>query len=175
MTYTTAIGVMTEGLPEFTDLVYEHQRMVFSIAYHFLHDRTAAEDVAQEVFLKLHRNLSSLKSEAHVIAWLRKVASHRCIDYVRRRRQELPLDELPEPAFEPVAGDPLLAARLKRTVASLPPKARIVVVLRYQEDLEPEEIARELGWRLNTVKSLLHRSLAMLREKLSRKFGEAKQ
>jgi RNA polymerase sigma-70 factor, ECF subfamily len=62
---------------------------------------------------------------------------------------------------------------LRRMVASLPPKARIVVVLRYQEELEPEEIAHMLGWRVNTVKSRLCRSLAMLRKKMGCTFGEA--
>jgi len=65
-----------------------------------------------------------------------------------------------------------LDRRLRRTVASLPPKARMVVVLRYQEDMEPVEIADALGWRLNTVKSHLQRSLAMLRTKLGRVLGE---
>jgi RNA polymerase sigma-70 factor (ECF subfamily) len=57
-------------------------------------------------------------------------------------------------------------------VASLPPKARIVVVLRYQEELEPAEIARVLGWRVNTVKSQLQRSLNILRQKLGRTLGD---
>jgi RNA polymerase sigma-70 factor, ECF subfamily len=61
---------------------------------------------------------------------------------------------------------------LRRAVASLPPKARIVVVLRYQEDLEPEEIARVLGWRLNTVKSRLGRALKLLRSKLGGVIGD---
>ena len=171
MANTTAIGTMTADLPEFAELVSMYQRMVFSIAYHFLHDRAAAEDVAQEVFLKLHRILPSLKSEAHTSAWLRKVTSHRCIDYARRRRRDLPLDEIPEPTSESTPGDPLIVSLLQRTVASLPPKARIVVILRYQEELEPAEIARLLGWRLNTVKSQLQRSLATLRKKLGCTLG----
>jgi RNA polymerase sigma-70 factor (ECF subfamily) len=163
---------MTADLPEFAEAVHMYQRMVFSIAYHFLHDRAAAEDVAQEVFLQLHRTLPSLESEAHISAWLCKVTGHRCIDYARSRRRDLALDDIPEPAAEPKPGDPLVASLLQRTVASLPPKARIVVVLRYQEDLEPAEIARVLGWRLNSVKSQLQRSLVMLRKKLGCRLGD---
>lgn len=169
----TAIGVADADLPDFPELVRSHQRRVFSIAYRFLHDRAVAEEVAQDVFLKLHRALPSMKSEAHIAAWLYRVTSRLCIDYARRRRKrETPIDEIPEPASEIAPGDPLMARLLRRMVASLPPKARIVVVLRYQEELEPEEIARVLGWRLNTVKSQLRRSLAVLREKLGRTLGE---
>jgi RNA polymerase sigma-70 factor (ECF subfamily) len=172
MADTAAIGVMTANVGEFRDLVHAHQRMVFSIAYHFLRDRAMAEDIAQEVFFQLHRSLPSIKSESHATAWLCKITSHRCIDYARRQRKHLALEEIPEPACADSAGDPLMARRLQRMVASLPPKARIVVVLRYQEDMEAEEIAKTLGWRLNTVKSQLHRSLAMLRKKLERNSGE---
>jgi len=174
MANTTAIGTIAHDLPDFPEVVRTHQGRVFSIAYHFLHDRAVAEEIAQDVFLQLYRTLPSLESEAHVTAWLRKVTSHRCIDYARRRRPDLALHEIPEPASETMPGDPLMARRLRRMVASLPPKARIVVVLRYQEELEPEEIAGMLGWRLNTVKSQLQRSLAMLREKLGRTLGEVK-
>ncbi len=172
MANETAIGTMTVELPEFAELVHTYQRMVFSIAYHFLHDRADAEDVAQEVFLQLHRTLPSLKSETHISAWLCKVTSHRCIDASRKRRMDLPLDEIAEPTSKCKPGDPLMASLLQRTVASLPPKARIVVILRYQEELELEEIARVLGWRLNTVKSRLQRSLAILRKKLGRSLGD---
>ncbi len=174
MADATAIGFVAAELPEFADLVRAHQSMVFSIAYHFVHDRAVAEELAQDVFLQLHRTLSSLQSEAHVVAWLRKVTSHRCIDYTRRQRPEVSLDEAPPLVSDPPQGDPLLSLRLRRIVASLPPNARIVVVLRYQEDLGPEEIAKLLGWRVNTVKSQLHRSLAMLKEKLGRDLGDVK-
>jgi RNA polymerase sigma-70 factor, ECF subfamily len=172
MANTTAIGIMADELPDFPELVRLHQRMVFSVACNVLHDRAAAEEIAQDVFLQLHRNLRSMQSQAHVIGWLYKVTSHRCIDYARRRRQDLALDEIAEPAAETKPEDPIMVRRLRRMVASLPPKARIVVVLRYLEGLETDEIARVLGWRLNTVKSQLQRSLAILREKLSRALGE---
>ncbi len=172
MANTTAIEIAANDLPDFEELVRTHQRMVFSISYHFLHDHALAEEVSQDVFLRLFRSLSSMQSQAHVSAWLCKVTTHRCIDYARRRRQDVALDEIPEPSSESLPGDPLMSRRLQKMVASLPPKARAVVILHYQEDLDPEEIARVLGWRLNTVKSQLQRSLMMLRSKFGRSFGE---
>ncbi|MEK7406214.1 MAG: sigma-70 family RNA polymerase sigma factor [Acidobacteriota bacterium] len=153
----------------FADLVREHQAMVFSIAYHFLHDRTLAEEVAQDVFLQLHRALPALKSAEHVTFWLRRTTSHRSIDYARRRRvRQVSLEEAPELSTAPDPGDPMLARRLRRLVASLPEKPRLVVTLRYQEGLEPDEIARVLAMPVRTVKSHLQRSLAILRDKASR-------
>ena len=65
----------------------------------------------------------------------------------------------------------MLERRLRQLVASLPPKQRMVVVLRYQEDLEPEEISELLRVPVGTVKSQLQRSLAILREKVARTMG----
>src|SRR3974390_206885 len=69
---------------QFAVAVRAHQSMVFGIAYHFLRDWAAAEEVAQDVFLQLYRNFGELESDAHVTFWLRKVTSHRCVDYLRR-------------------------------------------------------------------------------------------
>jgi RNA polymerase sigma factor (sigma-70 family) len=96
---------------EFEDLVRRHQRMVFSLAFHFLRDRAAAEEVAQDVFLRLHRHLDSLGAGEGVVFWLRRVTSNRCIDYARQRRfRLLSFDTAPEPAVEPHARDPAVAA-----------------------------------------------------------------
>jgi RNA polymerase sigma-70 factor (ECF subfamily) len=158
---------------EFADLVREHQGMVFSIAYHFLHDRALAEEVAQEVFLSLHKSLASLESPAHVLHWLRRTTCNRCIDSTRHRRLEpkVGLESAPEPSAFDAPGDPMLSRRLRQLVASLPAKQRMVVIMRYQEDLEPEEIAALLEMPLGTVKSQLQRSLAILREKVKRTMG----
>ena len=160
---------------DFAGLVRQQQAMVFSIALHFLRDRQAAEELAQDVFLHLHQHLGSLKSPQHVTFWLRKVTNHRCIDYARRRKwSQVSLDDVPELPAATTAGDPLLRRRLRQLVASLPENARAVVILRYQEDLTPTEIAEVLTMSVATVKSHLQRSLAMLREKVERVIGDAR-
>jgi RNA polymerase sigma-70 factor (ECF subfamily) len=157
----------------FEDLVRRHQRMVFSMALHSLRDRSAAEEVAQDVFLRLHTHLDSVGSSEGVVFWLRRVTSNRCIDYARQRRfRLLSFDNAPEPSVDAESRDPLLSRRLRRLVASLPKRSRMVVILRYQEDLMPEEIARVLDTPVASVKSQLHRALRMLREKMIRVVGD---
>jgi RNA polymerase sigma-70 factor (ECF subfamily) len=165
------VPISAEASPamEFASLVRQQQGMVYSLALHFLHDPAAAEEVAQDVFLELHNSLGKLSSAEHITFWLRKVTSHRCIDRARRKRwQQLSLEEVPEPSVEGSRPDPLLKRSLRRLVASLPETARMVVILRYQEDLTPTEIAEVLSMPVATVKSQLQRSLAMLREKMTR-------
>jgi RNA polymerase sigma-70 factor (ECF subfamily) len=174
---STSLGQVAEIelIPDFPTLLRQHQRMVFSIALHIVRDRMAAEEISQDVFLKLHQCFLSMKSAAHIEFWLRRVTVHRAIDYARKHRSDpdVALDELQIPAIDTPGGDPFLTRRLQTLVASLPEKARAVVVLRYQEDLMPEEIAKLLEMPVGTVKSHLQRSLAMLREKLGRTLGEA--
>jgi RNA polymerase sigma-70 factor (ECF subfamily) len=167
--------VTAQPVLDFAGLVRQHQAMVFSLAWRFLHDRGVAEEVAQEVFLSLHRNLGGIQSPAHAVAWLRKVTAQRAIDEGRRRqrRPQVALDKIAEPAASEQASgaarDPLLEETLRRMVASLPETQRMVMVMRYQEDLDPSEIGQMLDMPVATVKSHLQRGLAMLREKLARR------
>ncbi len=155
---------------EFEKVERQHQAMVFSLARSFLGNWEAAEDVAQEVFLQLYHHLGSICSPLHLRGWLRRVTAHRCIDMARRgpRLQPVSLEQMPEPATSWVHSDPLLAGTLERLVGSLPPKARLVLILRYQEEVEMREIAELLDMPLNTVKSSLRRSLEILRAKMTR-------
>jgi len=158
---------------DFADIVHRYQAMVFSIALHFLADAPAAEELAQDVFLQLHASLAELQSEEHVKFWLRKVTAHRCIDWKRRRKlPQVSLDDAQEPAAPVTLADPLLSRRLRKLVASLPEKPRLIVILRYQEDMTLDEIAGVLAMPLATVKSHWQRSLVMLREKVTRTMGE---
>ena len=157
----------------FAALVREHQAMVFSVARNFLRDRAIAEEVAQEVFLHLYRHLAAIESPEHLKYWLRKVAGHRCIDYARRNQmQTVEWEEVSEPAAPAKTADVMLQQMLRRYVGTLPDMPRLIVTLRYQEDMEPTEIAEALEMPLNTVKSHLRRSLAILREKVGRSLGE---
>jgi RNA polymerase sigma factor (sigma-70 family) len=82
------------------------------------------------------------------------------------------LDQIAEPASPAAQPDPMLSRRLRQLVASLPGNWRALIVLKYQEDLENEEIARTLGMPVGTVKSQISRALDFLRGKAARVMGE---
>lgn len=152
----------------FGALVRSQQRAVYSLALRMLSDRQQAEDLAQEVFLRLYRNLSSVGSLAHLSFWLRKVTLNGAIDRLRRetRYEAVPLEQAGDISSEATNADPLLERRLRSLLGQLAPAPRAVLLLRYQEDLDPTEIARTLSMSVNTVKSHLKRSLALLRESI---------
>jgi RNA polymerase sigma-70 factor, ECF subfamily len=155
---------------DFAGVLKDNQSMVFSLALRFVRDRAGAEELAQDVFLQFYQQLDKIESPAHATWWLRRTVCHRSIDEVRKRkiRPRLGLDSVPEPADRSTPPDLMLQGRIRQMVDALPEKARMVVTLRYQEDLDPTEIADVLGMPISTVKSHLHRSLTLLRARLQK-------
>ena len=157
-----------EWQPDFEQLVDEHQSMVFSLALRMTGDRGLAEEIAQDVFLELDRSMSKIDSPLHALYWLRRVAMSRSADALRRRKVR-GMDLWVE--FEESHGVRLeqrsspLGSRLEGLLSTLPEPQRAALVLRYQEDLTPEEIAATLDAPLATVKSHLQRGLKLLRAK----------
>lgn len=139
--------------------------MVYSLARNSLGNAAQAEELAQDVFLELFRNLNKIESPAHLTAWLRRTAMNRCIDHSRKwsTRTEVPMLERVEHAAPESTSDALLSSLLREQVALLPDWQRAVVVLRFQEDMDLSEIAETLAIPINTVKSRLHRALESLR------------
>jgi RNA polymerase sigma-70 factor, ECF subfamily len=153
----------------FASLIRQHQRVVYSLAFRMLSDGHEAEDLAQEVFMQLHRRLADIESDAHLLFWLRRVTTNLAIDRLRQdqKHRVLPLDDDPGIADEPMESDPLLQRRLRALIAQLPAAPRAIVLLRFQEDMDPTDIAEALDMSINTVKSHLRRSMETLREQLS--------
>lgn len=153
----------------FAQLVERHEAMVYSLCYHYFGDRGRAEEIAQDVFLQLYRNLGAIETESHLLFWLRQVATRRCIDQTRRARlKAVSLDDAGELRAAERHADPLRDRKLRELIAELPDTQRAVVTLRYQEDLDPSEICRIVDMPVNTVKSHLHRALQSLRRKLEK-------
>lgn len=151
----------------FATIVADHEAMVFSLAYHFFNDRSRAEEIAQDVFLQLYRKLDGIQSPSHLTHWLRQVTTRRCIDGLRRTKlRAVPLEAIEEIATSDRPADPFLDRRMRQLITGLPDMQRVIVTLRYQEDLDPSEIARIIEIPVNTVKSHLHRALQSLRRKL---------
>jgi RNA polymerase sigma-70 factor, ECF subfamily len=157
-----------EWQPEFEQLVDANQSMVFSLAWRMTGDRGLAEEIAQDVFLEMDRHLNRIESAEHACFWLRRVTMSRATDALRRRRVR-GVDlwvEIDENHGAPVEEhNSPLAARLEQLLTTLPEPQRAALVLRYQEDLSPEEIAATLDAPLATVKSNLQRGLKLLRAK----------
>jgi len=155
---------------KFRSLVEHHQSMVFSIALRVTGEFGVAEEVAQDAFLELHRSGERLESEDHIRFWLRRVTVHRATDALRsrQRRPEAAAEEwMDEQRTEVVEArlDYGIAARLDELLRALPEAMRVAVVLRYQEDMLPDEIATLLGQPVATVKSNLQRGLQLMRRK----------
>lgn len=146
-------------------LVVAYQRTVYSLALRMLGARDLAEDLTQDVFMLLSDNLHRIESKEHLALWLRKVTSHRAIDRLRRRSRfaMTPLDEEAQMFSTVDDGDPLFQRQLQLVLSELTPPARAVLLLRYQEDLDPAQIAQTLDMPVNTVKSHLKRSLEHMR------------
>ncbi len=156
----------------FREVVETHQRMVFSLAFRVTGEYGAAEEVAQDVFLELHRSAEKLADGDHMRYWLRRVTVHRATDSIRKRgrQPENGAEEWDDgygeaASAEPFRVTPAMEARLEELLGSLPETLRIPIVLRYQEDMLPEEIALLLKQPIATVKSHLQRGLKLLRRK----------
>lgn len=154
-------------LAAFRELIRAYQDTVYTLALRMVKVPEDAEELAQDVFVSAHRHLGKIASEAHLLFWLRRTVCHRAIDRLRQRPPYplMPLDATAEIPAADTGADPLLERCLRDLVLQLPPMPRAVVLLRYQEDLDPPDIARTLGTPLNTVKSHLKRSLALLRRR----------
>jgi RNA polymerase sigma-70 factor (ECF subfamily) len=172
-------GARIQRVREFHELVKAHQGRIYSLAFRIVADSGMAEEIAQDAFLQLHGSLDRIESEEHALAWLRRTRVHRATDALRRRakRVEFMAEEFEDgrdvSGLNDVSrGFNALANRVEQLVATLPEMQRVIVLLRYQEDLLPEEIATALGLPVATVKSHLQRGLQLLRTKSERTLKE---
>lgn len=158
----------------FTRLVEAYQIPVYNLAYRMLGDAREAEDAAQETFLRVYTRLSTYQTDKKFSSWLLAIASHYCIDRLRRRRFTwLSLDELP--FLEQAAGtrnQPEEAAmrreerdEVHKMLDQLPPQYRAAVILRYWYELSYREIAEVMETTESAVKSRLYRAREMLAQR----------
>ncbi len=151
-----------------TLLLPAFRRRVFGLAYSFLRNRDAAEDVTQEVFIKVWRALPGFDGRASLSTWIYAIARNASLSALRSLRPQSSLSD-PEvmeavESFNPAPSADILAERaaLLRLLDQLPTKQRQVVMLFYMEEQSHEEVATMLAMPVGTVKTLLHRARARL-------------
>lgn len=170
---TVIEGCQAGDRDAFRLLFERHQDRVYTVAlYFFGGDEATAHDITQQVFLKLFSRIGQFQGDAEFSTWLYRVTTNACVDEQRKRRRFLPFGAaaFTEPRArgaqeERVAGAELTGA-VARAVASLKPKLRVVMLLKYFEELSYEEIAAALGCSPGTVASRLNRGHRILARKL---------
>jgi RNA polymerase sigma-70 factor (sigma-E family) len=153
-----ATGMATTWDEPFVDLYRDRYDAMVRLAYLLTGDRAAAEELTQDAFVAVHRNWGRASNPP---AYLRTAVVNACRSWGRRKVLER--DRRPAPP-EPSM---LAADELWDTLLTLPERQRTAVVLRFYEDLPDAEIADVLGCRQGTVRTLVHRALAALKEELS--------
>jgi RNA polymerase sigma-70 factor, ECF subfamily len=158
----------------FRSLFERHKDRVYSVAlYFFGGDEATAADVTQQVFLKLFTRIGQFKGEAEFTTWLYRLTTNACVDEQRKRRRVQQFGEgfeLNEPRERRTQEESVARAEVKRSVeqavAALKPKLRVVMLLKYFEEMSYEEIADVLGLSKGTVASRLNRGHKALARRL---------
>lgn len=164
----------------FTSLVDAYGGPVYNLCYRMLGNPVEAEDAAQETFIRAYTRLNTYDQDRKFVNWILSVASHYCIDQLRRRRVTwLSIEDLPYPQLEDYNDGPeeilmrTEAGRdIQRQLCCLPPDYRLVLVLRYWYELSYREISETTGDTESAIKSRLHRARLMLMQELQG--GDAK-
>ena len=148
-------------------LYHQYKRRVFGMAHRIVGPNDA-EEVAQEVFVRVYRGLAAFRGDSALSTWIYRLTVNAALSYLARRgrRQEIPVDDsLSEVAAPPIAErDPGLAARIETALGQLPAGYRAILVLHDVEGLSHEECAEILECRVGTCKSQLHKARARMRE-----------
>ena len=161
----------------FTTLVTKYQKWVHTLIWRKIGDFHTAEEITQDVFLKVYKKLSTLKPSDNFTGWLYVIATRRCLSWFRKKQLPMtsldatPISELEEfywTQYEAERSEQISLERqrdlVKRLLEKLPESERTVVTLHYLAEMSCEKISEFLGVSPNTVKSRLHRARARLRK-----------
>ncbi|MBM3495198.1 MAG: sigma-70 family RNA polymerase sigma factor [Armatimonadetes bacterium] len=174
---------------EFEEIFELHYRRVYRLIYRMVRNESDAADLTQETFIRVYRALPRLRLDCARAAWVRRIATNLCVDFVRRRRLNLvsagtmlpeqidgsvgvngpTSDDHQDPAHLFMRDES--ARMVHRAVDSLPPDYRTVILLHHLEDMRVDEIAEVLRVPVGTVKSRLSRARQALHRKLAVHFA----
>ncbi len=171
----------------FHELVGQYKKKIYFLAYDITGDHQEAEDISQEVFIKMFRSLKNFRRDAKMSSWLYQITVNASIDSLRKKssKPKRSIDEFEQISIqEQLLGgtvqslDPQRSAEfsqiqnhISKALQKISPKERTVFVMRHYNDLKLNEIAEILNVTIGTVKSLLFRAIKKLRKELSSYMG----
>lgn len=157
----------------FSELVERYKNLVYGIVFRMVSDRAQVDDLAQEVFLKVHRGLPYFRGDARLSTWIYRIVSNVCSQARAHRPPDESLDAESDgrPRRDPGAADGAFADlelrdRLEKAIAQLPDNYRMLIAAHYLNGVQYEALAEALDMPIGTVKTHLYRAKRRLRELL---------
>jgi RNA polymerase sigma-70 factor (ECF subfamily) len=152
----------------FEELVDRYKNLVFAMITRTLPDRSQTEDLAQDVFLRIHRGLPYFRGEARLSTWIYRIVVNVCTQDRGRGMSSVSLDDANARVSTPAAADRHaddleLRDRLEKAIAQLPAQYRLLIAAHYLRGVQYEELAEAMNMPLGTVKTQLHRAKRQLR------------
>jgi len=152
----------------FEELVDRYKNLVFAMIMRTFPDRSQAEDLAQDVFLRIHRGLPYFRGEARLSTWIYRIVVNLCTQDRGRRMSSVSLDDANARVSTPAAADRHaddleLRDRLEKAIAQLPAQYRLLIAAHYLRGVQYEDLAEAMNMPLGTVKTQLHRAKRQLR------------
>ncbi|MBP1937328.1 RNA polymerase sigma-70 factor (ECF subfamily) [Paenibacillus sediminis] len=169
----------------FAEIVELYKDKIYYLAYRMLNNRHEAEDIVQETFLRVYKNLERYDEHQKFSTWIYRIGTNLCIDRLRKRKAVYSLDaevndQEGSDGYAMIPGDErtpesefLLSetqTTIRDAIDSLPAKYKSVMILRYLQDLSLQEISDVLDMPVTTIKTRVHRGRDFLRKKLENKF-----
>lgn len=168
----------------FAELVDLYKDKIFHLAYRMLSNRHESEDVVQDTFLRVYKNLDRYDENQKFSTWIYRIATNLCVDRLRKRKPTYSLDAemndkegidgyamIPSDDRTPETEFMLTETQvmIRQAIESLPAKYKTVMILRYLQELSLQEISDVLGMPITTIKTRVHRGREFMRKKLERK------
>jgi RNA polymerase sigma-70 factor (ECF subfamily) len=152
----------------FEELVDRYKNLVFAMIMRTIPDRSRTEDLAQDVFLRIHRGLPYFRGEARLSTWIYRIVINVCMQDRGRGTSSVSLDDANARVSTPAAADRHaddleLRDRLEKAIAQLPPQYRLLIAAHYLRGVQYEDLAEAMNMPLGTVKTQLHRAKRQLR------------
>lgn len=157
----------------FNLLVREYQKRVYGIVRKMVIDHDDANDITQEVFIKIHKSIASFREDSQLFTWIYRIATNECLTFLnkKKRRFFLPIEDVSGQLSaaldqnETLNGDEI-QKKLQKAILTLPDKQRLVFNMKYFEDLSYEQMAEVTNTSVGALKASYHHAVKKIEESL---------
>ena len=155
----------------FNMLVRTYQQKVYWLVRKMVIDHDDADDVTQEVFIKVHKSIETFRADSQLYTWLYRVATNECLTFLQKKRRRffLPLEDVTGELSAKIESSPSITGdevqkKLQKALLTLPDKQRLVFNLKYYEDMTYEEMAKVTGTSEGALKASYHHAVKKIEE-----------